>query len=69
MDRVPVSSSTIASIGYDASSMTLEIEFLKGGTCQYFDVPEAVYQELMAASSHGRYLHTTIKGVYRYAKL
>lgn len=69
MERTPVTSSTIASIGYDPNSMTLEVEFIKGGIYQYFDVPEATYQEFMAASSHGKYLHANIKGVYRYAKL
>ena len=31
MNREPVSSSNIASIGYDVSSETLEIEFHNGG--------------------------------------
>jgi len=49
--------------------MTLEIEFLTGSIYQYFDVPETVHQELMAASSHGKFFNANIKGVYRYAKL
>ena len=69
MERKAVTSSTIASIGYDPTSMTLEVEFIKGGIYQYFDVPEAVHQEFMAVSSHGKYLHANIKGVYRFAKV
>ena len=69
MDRESVSSSNIASIGYDETSQTLEIEFLNGGLYQYFDVPEHVYSELMAADSHGKYLAAHIKGVYRYSKV
>lgn len=69
MNRQSVSSSNIASIGYDANSQTLEIEFLNGGVYQYFDVPQYVYDELMAAGSHGQYLARNIKGTYRYSKV
>ena len=69
MNRQSVTSSNIASIGYDADSQTLEIEFLNGGIYQYFDLPQYVYQELMNASSHGQYLAQNIKGVYRYSKV
>lgn len=69
MNRQPVSSSNIASIGYDANSLTLEIEFLNGGVYQYFDVPQYVYEDLMNAGSHGQYLAHNIKGIYRYSKV
>ncbi len=69
MNRQAVSSSNIASIGYDANSQTLEIEFLNGGVYQYFDVPQYVYEDLMNAGSHGQYLARNIKGVYRYSKV
>ena len=67
--RTSVSSSNIASIGYDVNSLTLEIEFLNGGAYQYFDVPQHLYEGLMNASSHGQYLAQNIKGVYRYSKI
>jgi hypothetical protein len=69
MNRTPVSSSNIASIGYDAKTLTLEVEFRDGSIYQYFDVPETVYQEFMRASSKGRFLHANIKGNYRYARV
>lgn len=69
MDRQPVSSSNIASIGYDSLSQTLEIEFKHGGLYQYYDVPQHEYEGLMNASSHGRYLVTQIKGRYRYSRI
>lgn len=43
MERQYVSSSNIASIGYDASDMILEVEFLNGAIYQYYDVPQSVY--------------------------
>lgn len=69
MKRQSVSSSNIASIGYDAQSQTLEIEFLNGGVYQYFDVPESIYNGIMSAASHGEYLAQHIKGHYRYSKV
>lgn len=69
MNRQPVSSSNIASIGYDANSQTLEIEFLNGGVYQYFDVPQHVYEELMGPGSKGKYLAVNIKGYYRYSRV
>lgn len=69
MERESVTSSNIASIGYDKGSETLEIEFLNGSLYQYFDIPEHVYDELMASDSHGQYLARNIKGNYRYSKV
>jgi hypothetical protein len=69
MNRTPVASSNIASIGYDPRNLTLEVEFTDGSIYQYFDVPEAVYQEFMRAGSKGKFLHANIKGSYRYVKL
>ncbi len=69
MDRQTVSSSNIASIGYEENSETLEIEFLNGLVYQYFDVPKHVYDSLMSADSHGKYLAAEIKGIYRYSRV
>ncbi len=69
MERKPVTSSNIASIGYDENTSTLEIEFLNNTIYQYFDVPQHVYNGIMSADSHGQYLAQNIKGVYRYSKV
>lgn len=70
MNRTPVESSNLASVGYDESSQTLEIEFNHGGIYQYFNVPILVYQGLMAAGSHGQYFDRKIKKAdYRYEKV
>lgn len=69
MNRQAVTSSSIASIGYDVDSQTLEIEFSDGGVYQYFDVLQNIYDELMSAGSHGQYLAQNIKGYYRYSKV
>ncbi|WP_407366178.1 KTSC domain-containing protein [Xanthomonas campestris pv. campestris] len=69
MNREPVSSSNIASIGYDSDSSVLEIEFHSGDVYQYFDVNENVYKELFYSDSVGGYLAKNIKGIYRYSKV
>ena len=53
MDMIPVSSSDIASVGYENG--TLYIRFNSGGLYKYSNVPESVYHGLMSASSHGKY--------------
>lgn len=70
MKRQYVSSSNIASIGYDADNMVLEVEFLNGSIYQYYDVPQIIYDGLMAADSHGKYLAAYIKkGGYCYTRI
>jgi hypothetical protein len=68
VERSPVNSSNVAAAGYDSATMTLEVEFLNGNIYQYFDVPEAVYQEFKQAASPGQFLNANIKGAYRYAR-
>lgn len=69
MKRTPVTSSNLLSIGYDAETNTLEVEF-KGGTIyQYFDVPEDEYESLMNAPSHGVYFSANIRDNYDFDKL
>ena len=69
MERQAVTSSNIATIGYDVESQTLEVEFLNNSIYQYFDVPEHHFTGIMQSDSQGRYLAQNIKGVYRYSKL
>lgn len=70
MERLPVMSSDINSVGYDADGQLLEIEFHKGGIYQYFNVPQNVYDGLMAADSKGKYFNLNVKKAgYSYSKL
>ncbi len=70
MERHSVSSSNLASVGYDPQSQTLEIEFNDGSVYQYYSVPNSIYTGLMNASSHGQYFDRNIKKTgYRYAKI
>lgn len=42
MNRVPVSSSNIRSVGYDPQAQIPEVEFHNGGVYQYSHVSETV---------------------------
>lgn len=64
MNRIPVSSSNLATVGYDAVSQTLEVEFLDGSAYRYHGVPVVVYQALMSAASHGSYFSAFIRNRY-----
>lgn len=61
MERNPVQSSNLSSVGYDANNMIIEIEFNNGGVYQYFGVPEHIFNELMSAGSKGVYFDQNIK--------
>ncbi len=68
MDRTPVNSSNVESVGYDVDSQTLEVAFKNGAVYQYFDVPQNTFEELRDADSVGGYLAARIKGTYRYSR-
>jgi uncharacterized protein len=70
MDRDTVDSSMIASIGYEASTGTVEVEFRS--TCQiwqYYDVPESTYYAIRAAGSLGKAFNAMIKTHFREARV
>jgi hypothetical protein len=69
MERVPVSSTNIASIGYDPSTQILEVEFLSGGIYQYFGVPDYIYESFLNAGSKGSFFHEQIRNVYAYVRI
>lgn len=68
MNRTPVSSSNICSIGYDRQSRILEVEFTSGDVYRYFEVPEHLYNGLIDAASKGQFLNDYIRHSYRYQK-
>ena len=69
MERAFVSSSNIRSVGYDAESMTLEIEFNSSAVYQYQGVPQAEYEAFMSAGSKGTYFNANIKNRFPCVKL
>lgn len=64
-----VISTEIEWIGYEHKRSMLQVEFIEGGTYQYDSVPETVYQDFLAADSHGQFFENRIKGHYAYRKV
>lgn len=69
MQRAAVTSSTIVSVGHDATAALLEVEFKGGAVYQYRGVSAEVHAELMAAESVGKHFAEHIKGHFDYVKL
>jgi hypothetical protein len=69
MNRESVQSSMIASIGYEADTSTLEVEFNNGAVWQYYEVPEVIYHDMMISGSLGKFFHSNIKRQYREAQV
>jgi hypothetical protein len=68
MERHPVISSDLASVGYDPATQTLEIEFKATGVYRYFSVPPEVYETLRSTPSPGKYFLQNIKGKFAWEK-
>jgi hypothetical protein len=64
MERAPVSSSNLVSVGYDEVSQTLEVEFMRGTIYRYFGVPKVLHESLIAASSVGKFFNANIRDVF-----
>jgi len=67
--RIRVKSSNIHSVGYDNKNMILQIQFLKGGVYEYYEVPEYIFKELINAESKGRFAAAYIFSSYRYKRV
>lgn len=67
--RTPVSSSSVASVGYDDDASVLELAFHSGGVYRYEDVPRDVYEGMLAADSKGRYFHEEVRGRFDYRRV
>ena len=64
---VDVTSSNIAAVGHDGTD--LFVKFLNGSEYKYYNVPEAIYEELKNAGSVGQYLNQNIKGSFGFEKV
>lgn len=61
MEHRPVRSSTVASVGYDEQSRTLEVAFRNGSLYMYSNVPAHIADGLRSAASVGQYLDKNVK--------
>lgn len=66
MDRQPVQSSNVKSVGYEDG--VLEVEF-KGGLYRYSEVPRSLFDELLDAESVGKFINDRVKPVFDFVKV
>jgi hypothetical protein len=68
VDRQPVKSSNVRSVGYDKETSTLAVEFNGGSVYHYHDVPKEVHENLIASRSVGGFLSSNIRGKFKHSK-
>ncbi len=69
MTRAPVKSSNIQSVGYDAATRALEIEFKSGGVYRYHGVTLDEYHALVNSASLGSHFHHHIRSRYQSERM
>jgi hypothetical protein len=69
MQRVPVESEALRSVGYDARTHTLETEFTTDRVYRYYNCPPEVFDALMHADSKGRFYNRQIRDHYPYKEV
>ena len=64
-----VRSSSLAAVGHNALTQTLQVRFRNGGIYQYYSVPRRLYTGLMGAASKGGFFRRHILNHYSDRKL
>lgn len=62
MDRTPVTSSAIKSVGHDPDTNTLEVEFHNGTIEQHADRTAEHFSAFVGAESIGKHYHQEYRG-------
>ena len=65
IERHPVESRALLAVGYSRRLRALEVEFKRGGTYRYLNVPRTVYEGLLSANSKAGYYNRHVRGKYR----
>ena len=69
LEMIPVSSSNVSEIGYNAEDKEVYVRFLKGSLYVYKGVPQLEFDGLLNAPSVGSYLHRNYKNVFPYERI
>ncbi len=68
MELVRVDSSMMYAVGYEDEAQAMDVVFYRR-IYRYFDVPWAVFYELLAAESKGRYMRANVIGHYEFERV
>jgi hypothetical protein len=69
IQRVPVESTNLRSVGFDPKTKTLEIAFKHGGVYRYHGVPLEVHLALMGSESKGKFFQANIRNKFEFEKV
>jgi hypothetical protein len=69
LEMIPVQSSMLRAIGYDAANQTFVAQFNNGKKYAYYGVPVAVFHNVRDAGSVGEAFNRTVKPNYQFAQL
>ena len=69
IETVPVDSTMLQAVAYDAETQCLTLTFHTGAVYEYEGVPKRVYDELLIADSKGQYAHAHIVDCYPYRQV
>lgn len=69
MKRENVNSTNLKSVGFDPTSLVLEVEFHSGRIYEYLDVPKNKHASLMSATSKGTYFSQQIRDKYKCRRI
>ena len=61
-------SSQIHSLGYDAETQTMAVQFHKGGIYHYSGVSANIFDAMHAHDSPGEFFHKNVRGQYPHQK-
>lgn len=68
MQRRPVISSSLASLGYSEETSTLDVEFRNGLVYRYFAVPPSVFSAMLQSESKGTFHNRFIRGAFPFER-
>lgn len=78
IERTEVESSNLHSVGYDADTQTLAVQFwdgndpntrIPGHMYHYFEVPAHIHQAMMKAESVGKYFYANVRNGFTTEKV
>jgi KTSC domain len=69
MQPILLESSMLSMVGYNPNTQTLTAQFTSGRIYEYYEVPQEIFDALLAADSHGSYFRSEIIGCYADCKV
>ena len=68
MPPIPVDSTTLSAVAYDAYQQLLQLEFRDHSIYRYFNIPPKIHERLMRAPSKGQYFNNAIRGRFPFVQ-